>query len=225
MLALLLKAALGLGFLLFVLGTVLFGVAGNWDYWQAWVYLALFGVGTLLITLYLILRDPQLLSGRVKVGVVAEARRSQRVIQALANLFFLLTFLVAALDTRLGWSHMPGAVSLLASGGVAFGLFVIFLTFRENTYSGVTVDVSPGQRLITGGPYRVVRHPMYAGGSLLMFFTPLALGSWVAWPFAVLLIVVIALRLLDEEQVLLASLPGYEDYCRQVRYRLLPYVW
>jgi len=79
--------------------------------------------------------------------------------------------------------------------------------------------------VITTGPYRIVRHPMYAGAFLLLIFTPWALGSWVALPLPIPLILVIILRLLDEEKYLATSLSGYETYRRQVRYRLIPYIW
>jgi len=104
-------------------------------------------------------------------------------------------------------------------------LFIVFLVFRENSYTSATIEVANEQKVITTGPYSVVRHPMYAGAFLLLIFTPLALGSWVGIPFALPVILVIVVRLLEEEKFLRANLSGYEEYRQQVRYRLIPYIW
>jgi protein-S-isoprenylcysteine O-methyltransferase Ste14 len=129
------------------------------------------------------------------------------------------------LDNRFGWSHVPPVLSVIADICVALGFYLVFLVFRENSYTRATIEVSVGQKVIASGPYSVVRHPMYAGTSVLLIFTPIALGSWVAIPFAILLILVVALRLLDEERFLSANLEGYEAYCRKVRYHLIPFIW
>ncbi len=208
-----------------VMGAALFISAGSMHYWQAWVYLAVFGGCTILITNYLALYDRELLAGRVQAGPVAETRPVQRVIQSLASLFFITLFIVSGLDFRLSWSHVPPALSLTSDVFVAFGFLIVFLTFRENTYTRSTIEVSANQRVITTGPYSVVRHPMYAGAMLLLLFTPVALGSWVALPLVVPLALVIAARIRDEEAFLSANLDGYVEYCRKVRYRLVPYIW
>jgi protein-S-isoprenylcysteine O-methyltransferase Ste14 len=219
------KTILGFAFLMLVLAIALFLPAGSLGYWQAWVYLAVFALCTILITAYLVKNDRELLAGRVQAGPVAETRKSQQIIQSLASLFFLGLFIVPGLDFRFGWSNMPAVISLIADGLVALGFYFVFLVFRENTYTRATIDVSAGQKVIDTGPYAIVRHPMYAGAMLLLIFTPVALGSWVAVPFAIPLILVIAARLLDEEQFLKANLNGYEEYCRKVRYHLMPFLW
>jgi len=94
-----------------------------------------------------------------------------------------------------------------------------------NSYTSAIIEVSKEQRVIASGPYSVVRHPMYTGGILLLIFTPLALGSWMAVPFALSLILVIVVRLLDEERFLLENLNGYEEYRLKVRCRLVPFIW
>ena len=222
---LLLKTVLGFAFLMLVLALALFLPAGTLNFWQAQVYLADFALCTLLITAYLIKNDRELLSGRVTAGPVAETQKSQQIIQSLASLFFIGLFIVPGLDHRFHWSNVPAALSLIADGFVAAGFYIVFLTFRENSYTRGTIEVSAGQRVITSGPYRLVRHPMYAGAFLLLIFTPIALGSWVALPFVIPLILVIVVRLLDEERFLSANLSGYREYLQQVRYRLIPFVW
>lgn len=222
---LIVKSILGLAFLILVLAAALFISAGSLNFWQAWVYLAVFGGCTLLITLYLMRYDQRLLASRVKAGPVAETQKSQQIIQSLASLFFIGLFIVPGLDYRFHWSQVSPVVSLISDGFVALGFFVVFLVFRENSYTSAVIEVSKEQKVIRTGPYRVVRHPMYAGATLLLLFTPLALGSWVALPFPIPLILVVAIRLLEEEKFLAANLSGYEAYRHQVRYRLIPFVW
>ena len=212
-------------FLMLVLGLALFLSAGSLNFWQAWVYLAVFAACTILITLYLIKKDRELLAGRVQAGPIAETQRTQQIIQSLASLFFIGIFIVPGLDFRFGWSNVPPLMSLISDGFVAIGFYIVFLVFRENSYTRATIEVSAEQNVITSGPYAVVRHPMYAGAMLLLVFTPIALGSWAGVPISILLILIIVARLLDEERFLKTNLSGYEEYCQKVRYRLLPLIW
>jgi len=219
------RTVLGFAFLMVVLGLALFLSAGTVGFWQAWVYLAVFAGCTIPITVYLAIRDPKLLDSRVKAGPVAETQKSQQIIQSLASLFFIALFIVPGLDYRFHWSHVPPVVSLISDGFVVLGFFIVFLVFRENTYTSAIIEVSNEQKVITSGPYNVVRHPMYAGAFLLLIFSPLALGSWVSIPLPLPLIAVIVARLLQEEKFLSANLAGYEEYRHKVRRRLVPFVW
>ena len=219
------KTISGFAFLMLVLAVALFLPAGSLRFWQAWVYLAVFAGCTILITVYLVNNDRELLAGRVQAGPVAETQRTQQIIQSLASLFFISLFIVPGLDFRFGWSNVPPVVSLVSDGLVALGFYFVFLVFRENSYTRATIDVSAGQKVITTGPYALVRHPMYAGAMFLILFTPVALGSWVGVPFSLLLIMVIVARLLDEERFLTANLSGYKEYCQRVPYRLVPLIW
>ncbi len=222
---LLVKTVLGFLFLMLMLGLALFIPAGTLNYWQAWLYLFDWAVCVIFITLYLIKNDQALLAGRVKAGAAAETQKSQKIIQSVASLCFIALFVVPGLDQRFGWSQVPPVFSLIADVGVALGFYIVFLTFKENSYTRGTIEVSETQQVITSGPYRFVRHPMYAGALFMLLVTPVALGSWVALPFAVLMFVVIAIRLLDEEKFLAKNLAGYTEYCQKVRYHLLPNVW
>ena len=222
---LILKTIAGFAFLMLVLALALFIPAGSLSYWQAWVYLADWAVCVILITLYLVKNDRELLAGRVQAGPVAETQKNQKIIQSLASLCFIGLFIVPGLDYRFGWSNVPPILSLIADGFVALGFTIVFLTFKENSYTRATIEVSEEQKVITSGPYRMVRHPMYAGALLLLIVTPLALGSWVAMPFSLPLILVIVIRLIDEEKFLAKNLTGYPEYCQKVRYHLVPYAW
>jgi protein-S-isoprenylcysteine O-methyltransferase Ste14 len=222
---LILQAIAGFAFLMFVMGAALFLSAGSFAFWQAWLCLAVFGGCTIPITIYLALYDRELLAGRVQVGPVAETRPVQTVIQSLASLFFIAVYVVSGLDHRFAWSHVSGAVSVFSELIVAVGFLVVFLTFRENRYTRTTIEVSAGQTVVSTGPYRWVRHPMYAGALLLLLFTPPALGSLVAVPLVLPLAAVLVARIGDEERVLSDTLEGYEEYRERVRYRLIPFVW
>ena len=225
MTSLIVRSIAGLLFLLLVLALALFASAGTLDFWQAWVYLAVFGACVLVITGYLFARDRRLLESRLNVGPAAETQRSQQVIQGLASLFFLLLFIVPGLDRRFGWSQVSPALSVLSDVLVALSLFFVFLVFRENSFTSAIIEVSNEQRVVSTGPYSIGRHPMYSGAMLLLVCTPIALGSWVGLPLAIPVILVIVARLLAEEKFLGASLRGYEDYRRKVRWRLLPGIW
>jgi protein-S-isoprenylcysteine O-methyltransferase Ste14 len=215
----------GLLFLLVALVVALFLPAGTLDYWQAWVFLAVFGLSVLAITLDLLRRDPQLLERRTSAGPVAEKEPSQRLIQSLASLAFVALFVVCAVDHRLGWSAVPLAVVALGDVLVALGLLAVFLVFQENPFTSATIEVGAEQRVISTGPYGLVRHPMYAGALVMLLGVPLALGSWWGLLVVVAMATVIVWRLLDEEKYLAKNLPGYPEYQRHVRYRLLPLVW
>lgn len=220
-----LKSILGLAFLVLVLALALFLPAGSLNFWQAWLFLAVWTVCVSLITAYLVKNDPRLLASRVQVGPTAETQRSQQFIQSLASLFFIGIFIIPGLDFRYGWSHVPAALSLVADAFVALGFFIVFRVFRENTYTSAVIEVADQQKVISTGPYRLVRHPMYAGAILLLVFSPLALGSWVALPFPIPLILTVAVRAREEEKFLAANLPGYAEYRQKVPYRLIPYIW
>jgi protein-S-isoprenylcysteine O-methyltransferase Ste14 len=217
------QAALGLAFLLAVLAAILFGIAGR-AYWQAWAFLAVFGVATTAITIDLARRDPALLARRVKAGPLAEPTALQKIIQACASLAFLALFVIAALDHRHGAS-VPSAVSIAGDALVALGLWIVARVFRANTFTAATIGVAQDQQVVSTGPYAIVRHPMYAGALVMLAGVPLALGSWWALLAVPAMTLVIAWRLRDEERQLAAELPGYADYRTRVKSRLVPFVW
>jgi protein-S-isoprenylcysteine O-methyltransferase Ste14 len=166
-----------------------------------------------------------LIASRVKAGPTAETRKSQQVIQALAAVFFVLVVFVPGLDTRYGWSMVPWSVSVLGDILVVVGLGIVFLVFRENTFASATIELDSNQHVIQTGPYRCVRHPRYSGALVMLVGVPLSLGSRWGLLFVLVLVLVVIVRLFDEERFLKQKLPGYIQYCKKVRYRLIPYVW
>jgi len=208
-----------------VLGALLFLPAGTLNYWQAWVFILVFAISTNMIGVYLALKDPALLERRKKFGPGQEQSPAQKIIISLAVLSFLGLFVFCALDHRFGWSPVPAVVSVLGDVLVALGLFIDLLVFRENSYGGSTIETVEGQKVISTGPYALMRHPMYVGVLIMVIGVPLALDSW--WGLAILLISIPVLmwRILDEEQLLKKDLPGYLEYTQKVHYRLVPYLW
>jgi len=114
---------------------------------------------------------------------------------------------------------------LTANARVFLGYILVFLVFRENPFASRVVEVEPGQKVISTGPYALVRHPMYLGTSIMLLATPIALGSYWALPVFFILPLVLVYRILNEEEVLLRELPGYREYMKKVRHRLIPFIW
>jgi len=219
------KAFTGLMNLIVVLALLLFLPAWTIDYWQAWIFLAVFSVSVLAITIYLMKEDPKLLERRVNAGPGAEKQKSQKIIQLLATIAFVAVLVVPAIDHRFGWSTMPTYVVAIGDLLVVLGLFIIFLVFKENTFSSGTIEVGSEQKVIATGPYAHVRHPMYIGALIMLLGMPLALGSWWGLFTIIPMTLVIAWRLLEEEKFLAENLSGYSDYRDKVRCRLVPLVW
>jgi protein-S-isoprenylcysteine O-methyltransferase Ste14 len=219
------KALLSLVALAVSMGLLLFAPAGTAQYWQAWLYLGIFTGASLLTTLYLIKNDPALLKRRMTGGPTAEKETTQKIIMLFASIGFIGLLVVPALDHRFGWSMAPFPVVIAGETLVAIGFYFIFLVYRENTFTSATIEVAKDQKVISTGPYALVRHPMYASAFLYLIGTPLALGSY--WGLLALLFMISFLiwRLFDEEKFLAKNLPGYREYQKQVQHRLVPYVW
>jgi protein-S-isoprenylcysteine O-methyltransferase Ste14 len=206
--------------LLSVFGCILMGGAGTVRFWQAWAFLALMGGGSLAMVIYLARRDPALLERRLRRR---EERPVQKVFHITATGTWLLSFLIAGLDHRYGWSPvLPWWVCALGLATVVWGFYVTFATARANTFASATIGLEKDQRVIATGPYGIVRHPMYAGIVLLMTGMPVGLGSVAALTMSAAMIGLLIVRLVDEEKLLRAELPGYGEYCARVKWRLAP---
>jgi len=210
-----------------VTGGMLFLPAGTWKFWQGWIFLGFLLIPMMAASIYFTERDPQLVERRLqkkeKVG-------EQKLIMNFAKLIFLAVFLIPGFDFRFGWSRRTfGAVPvwlMILSGTLALaGYLMAYWVMSANSYASRIIQVEKGQRVISIGPYRIVRHPMYLGGIISILFTPLALGSYWAVPAFALLIPVIVLRILNEEKILRKELAGYSEYCQSTRFRLIPRIW
>jgi len=208
-----------------ILAIVLFVCAGTTRYWQGWVYLLLFFLMAAGITVDLMRRDPALLARRMKGGPTAEPRPLQRFLVLGASVGFFGLIVIPALDFRYKWSIVPLAAVVTGDVLIVVGFLLIARVYRENTFTSATIGIAEGQRVISSGPYAIVRHPLYASALVYLAGTPLALGSY--WGLLALLFMLpfLVWRLVDEEHLLVRELPGYADYRRQVRHRLVPFVW
>ena len=220
-----LRAAKSAAIGLVVLGILVFLPAGTFAYWQGWAFILVFTVSTNVIGLYLAIRDPELLERRMKVGPRAETRLAQKILIAVAFAGLVALVIVSVLDHRFGWSSVPDWVAVLGNALVALGLMIDLWVFRENSFGGSTIEKMTDQKVISSGPYAIVRHPMYVGVLVLVIGMPLALGSCWGLVFLLLNVAVLVLRILDEERMLQSDLDGYTAYMRSVRYRLVPGVW
>jgi protein-S-isoprenylcysteine O-methyltransferase Ste14 len=208
------------------LALLIFVPAWTIRFWQAWVYWMVFSAAVAVITSHFVRHDPALIERRLAAGPAAERERSQQRIQAAASVMLCAVFVVAGFDHRSGWSAgLDAGITAAADLLVAIAFALIFVTFRENSHASAVVEVGSGQRVISTGPYGVVRHPMYSGAVLLFLATPLAPGSLWAYLPAIGLSAAVVARLLDEERYLCEHLPGYREYRLRVRFRLVPGVW
>ena len=177
----------------------------------------------MLVTLrYLLKNDPALLERRMRMR---ERVGAQQKIIGISFIFLLASFIVPGLDQRYGWSQMPAWMAILADTIVAIGYLMVLWVFKTNTYTSRIVEVETGQKVISNGPYAIVRHPMYVGAFLVYAASPLALGSYWAVLPGLMILPVLIFRILDEEKLLLRDLPGYREYTQKVTYRLLPGIW
>jgi protein-S-isoprenylcysteine O-methyltransferase Ste14 len=219
------KAVLSGALAIAAAGAMLFLPAGTFDYWQAWVFLAVFALATWIPTVYLVRNNPAALDRRLRVGPLRETRMLQKVISSIAFLLLAAIMVFSVLDHRFGWSPVPPAVSLVGDVLVALGLGLAILVVIQNACAGTTITVETEQKLVSTGLYGLVRHPMYTGNVIVMVGIPLALDSYWGLVFVIPGLVIYSLRIRDEEDLLTQKLNGYREYVQQVQYRLAPYVW
>ncbi len=210
---------------LVVFGLMLFFPAGTFNYWQAWVFLVVVALSAWIPSIYLLRTNPVALQRRMRGGPTAETRMAQKVVIAGLYLSLAAMVVVSALDHRFGWSPVPTAICLVGDVLVAVGLGVAMLVVIQNSYAAATVRVEAGQKLVSTGLYGLVRHPMYTGNVIMMVGIPLALGSYWGLVFVIPGLIVLVLRIRDEEKLLQEELAGYREYTQKIRYHLVPCMW
>jgi len=208
-----------------VMGLLLFVPAGTVRYWQAWVYLATFTGTSAVMTADLLRKDRALLERRMSGGPTGEKRPAQRFIMLCISIGFIALLVVPALDHRFRWSVASPVVVVAGDVLVIVGFVLIARVYRENTFTSATIEIAENQTVVSTGPYAIVRHPMYASALLYLVGTPLALGSYRGLVPIAAMLPLLVWRLLDEERMLSAELPGYAEYRKRVRHRLVPFVW
>lgn len=208
------------GFLLVCL--ILFVPAGSLKFWNAWICIGSLFIPMLFVMIYLLLKDPELLQKRIKTD---EKEKTQKIFVYLSILVFIALFIIPGLDFRYHWSAVPLWLVIVATIIMITGYSMFFLVIKQNSFASRVIEIQEGQKVIDNGLYSVVRHPMYLATSILYSSSAIVLGSFYALIPAMIIIILLAVRILNEEIVLKNSLPGYEEYMKKVRYRLIPSIW
>ena len=214
----LIKFAMGL----VLVGALLFLPAGGFHYPNGWLFIGLLFVPMLILGAVLLVKAPALLQKRL---ASKEREGTQRGVVAMSGLVFIAGFVVAGLDFRFGWSHVPGWVVIAASVVLLVAYALYAEVMRENAYLSRVIEVHEGQKVVDTGLYAVVRHPMYMATVFLFLSIPIVLGSWWALLCFLPYVPVIALRIKNEEAVLQKNLEGYSDYQKRVKFKMLPFIW
>jgi protein-S-isoprenylcysteine O-methyltransferase Ste14 len=218
------KSALWLAFT----GALLFLSAGTLDWPGAWVFLAEFVIGSIAIMLWLKQHDPGLLRERLSSPFQRGQAFSDKVFMAILIVLWHGWLVLMGLDAkRWGISHMAEWLNFVGAVLIPVGFFVVWRTFRENSFAAPVIKIQDdrGQRVISTGPYGIVRHPMYVGALIYLMGMPLLLGSWLGLLVLPLLVGALVVRIFIEEATLREGLPGYAEYAARVRYRLVPGLW
>jgi protein-S-isoprenylcysteine O-methyltransferase Ste14 len=206
---------------------ILFLPAWTARWWQGWVFLATYLGFSLAAFFFFLKTDPQLVERRLRGR---EQVREQRLLIRSAAPLLAGIFALPGFDHRFGWSRawLGAEPTWLEMGSLAMMLgtdLAMVWVFWTNRYAARTIRVEEGQTVITSGPYRLVRHPMYPFSFLMFAFALLALGSYASLPALLLFVPIYVLRILNEEKVLSAELPGYTEYCERTRWRMVPGIW
>lgn len=207
---------------LVLVGALLFLPAGSFAFTGGWIFIGLLFIPMLILGAVLFIKSPELLEKRLDAK---EKENTQKGVVALSGLLFLAGFIIAGLDYRFGWSHVPTWLVIVASVILLASYALYAEVMRENAYLSRTIEVQEGQKVVSSGLYGIVRHPMYAVTILLFLSIPLVLGSFFSLlcflPYPIIMVV----RILNEEKVLAEGLDGYTDYKKKVKYRLIPFIW
>ncbi len=207
---------------LLMVGLLIFLPAGTLEFTYGWLFIGLLFVPMLIAGFVMLAKSPEFLAKRLDAK---EKQGTQKGVVAFSGLMFIAGFVVAGLDYRYGWSRMSVAVTIIASVLflVAYALYAEVM--RENAYLSRTIKVEEGQKVVDTGLYGIVRHPMYMATILLFLMIPVVLGSWYALIAFAFYPAIIIVRLKDEENLLTRELPGYAEYKKKVKYRIIPFIW
>ena len=212
------KTVIGLG----LMAALIFAPAGTFAFPGAWRLIALLFIPMMIIGIVFFIWDPETLSKRLRSK---EERTKQKGVVALSGLQFIACFVIAGLDFRWGWSHVPSWVIWTASAVFLISYGIYAEVMRENRWLSRSIEVMEGQKVVSTGLYGVVRHPMYMATIDMFLAMPLIMGSW--WTFLVMIpyVPIIVIRIKDEEELLTKELPGYEEYKKKVKWRLHQFIW
>lgn len=205
-----------------LIGTLIFLPAGTLHWSNAWLLMAILFIPMFLMGIIMYVKSPELLTKRLNNK---EKRSTQKGVVAMSGLIFIGGFVVAGLNYQFGWHTLPNYISYLFATIFIIGYALYAEVMRENAYLSRTIEIQENQTVVSTGLYGIVRHPMYMATVLMYLAMPLVLGSLIAFGIMLLYLPIIARRINDEEQLLKTELPGYSEYCTQVRWRLIPFIY
>lgn len=205
-----------------LLGSLIFLPAGSFEFWQGWVFMGILFVPMLCVGLIMLIKNPELLRKRLNVK---ETEKEQKTVIAFSGIIFVAMFVVAGLNWRFGWSVLPDWVVWIAAVFFMVCYLLYAEVLRENAFLSRTIEVQRNQKVVDGGLYAVVRHPMYTATTLMFLAMSLVLASPISFVIMLLYIPLVVKRIKNEESVLEEKLEGYKDYMMRVKFRLFPYIW
>jgi protein-S-isoprenylcysteine O-methyltransferase Ste14 len=210
-----------------IFALLLFVPAGTLRWSGAWVFLAIMGAASLLGMAWLARHDPALFKERVRAPFQRDQKPWDKVLMGAFMPLWLGWYVFMGLDKRFSWSSVPILAQTLGAVLIGLCLYLSWLVFKENSFAAPVVKLQKerGHKVVTSGPYRYVRHPMYTGVILFFLGVPLLLGSWWGLCVSPCLILLLAFRAVMEERMLKAELDGYADYAARVPYRFVPLLW
>ena len=207
---------------LVLVGLLIFLPAGTLCFFNGWLLVAVLFVPMLIAGVVMAVCSPQLLKKWLNTK---EKESEQKCVVAMSGIMFIAAFVVAGLNYRYVWTVMPSWTVWSAVALFLLSYAMYAEVMRENAYLSRTIEVQEGQTVIETGLYGIVRHPMYSATILLFLSMPLVLGSLPSFVIMLVYIPLIVKRIKNEEKVLLEGLGGYEEYCKRVKYRIIPFVW
>ena len=205
-----------------IVGSLLFIPAKSFEYWNGWLFMGLLFISMFIAGIILMIKNPELLKKRLNAK---EQENEQKWVLLFSGLMFIAGFIVAGLNYRYKWVEIPNIVIIISSILFIIAYILYAEVLRENAYLSRTIEVQDNQKVIDTGLYGIVRHPMYAVTILLFLTMPLILGSTISFIIFLIYPIIIGQRIKNEEKVLEKDLKGYTEYKKNVKYKLIPFIW
>ena len=221
-LKLFLEAIIKFLFGIVLVGLLIFLPAGTLSYFNGWLFMGALFVPMLIAGIIMMIKNPKLLANRLDAK---EKQKDQNLVIKLSGLMFVAGFIVAGLDYRFKWIVISPIVSYVFSLIFLLGYVLWAIVLKQNTYLSRNIKVEKGQKVVSTGLYKVVRHPMYTATLVVFLSMPLILGSLISFFIFLLYPILIIIRIIGEEKLLEKELEGYIEYKKNVKYRLIPFIW
>ena len=221
-LKLFLEAIIKFLFGIVLVGLLIFLPAGTLSYFNGWLFMIVLFIPMLIAGIIMMIKNPKLLANRLDAK---EKQKDQNLVIKLSGLMFVAGFIVAGLDYRFKWIVISPIVSYVFSLIFLLGYVLWAIVLKQNTYLSRNIKVEEGQKVVSTGLYKVVRHPMYTATLVVFLSMPLILGSLISFFVFLLYPILIIIRIIGEEKLLEKELEGYIEYKKKVKYRLIPFIW